>query len=793
METKITVVRALLVAVLILAAFAVPPAARAGGGTPTICRVDADAVGPTHDGTTWTYAYTTLQEALQNVLCGETWVAAHVYKPGSLQTDTFTIHAGLTVYGGFAGGETLRSQRNPAVNVTILSGDIDNDDLSVGGIDETWESIRDFNSYHVVTIDGITGDVTLSTVLDGFTITGGNANIGPSDSYGGGLRCQGTPAGNMCSPTLSNLVFRGNSAIVGGGLFNDGSAGGVSSPWLTNVVFRGNRGEMQGGGMYNNGVGGTSSPSLVNVVFESNTALYGGGVYNAGSIYNAIPGISNPTFTNVTFNGNTATNRGGAVYNSGSEGTSSPSFAQTTFSTNSSGWEGGAVYNDATSGTSSPSFTEVSFIGNHAGQDGGALYNYANMGTSSPSFSRVTFSTNSAVSFGGAILNLAAAGGNSSPTFANVTFFDNSSTSYSGGAVYDWASGGTSSPYFRNVTFSSNHADLGTGGALYNRAQSGGTAAPMLWNVILWGDSASSGSEIAFSTGALPGVSSSVVQGGCESTGSNCGPGNLDTDPLLAPLKNNGGYAKTMALVTGSSAIDTGNAVTCADAASVNNQDERGLSRPVDGNFDGTAVCDIGAYEYQGHLFADVPVVGKAWMEPWIEMFYYNGITTGCGIGPLIYCPENNVTRAEMAVFLLRAKHGAGYAPPAATHSFSDMPVAGKEWMEAWVDQFYAEGMTTGCGLAPLRFCPEQNVTRAEMAVFVLRAVHGLGWVPPDHIGIFLDMPVLGKEWMEDWVDQFYNEGITTGCGAGPLYCPENNVTRAEMAVFIGRAYSLYP
>ena len=53
-------------------------------------------------------------------------------------------------------------------------------------------------------------------------------------------------------------------------------------------------------------------------------------------------------------------------------------------------------------------------------------------------------------------------------------------------------------------------------------------------------------------------------------------------------------------------------------------------------------------------------------------------------------------------------------------------------------------------------------------------------------------MPVAGKEWMEPWVDEFYREGITTGCGGGN-YCPENNVTRAEMAVFIGRAYHLYP
>jgi hypothetical protein len=191
-----------------------------------------------------------------------------------------------------------------------------------------------------------------------------------------------------------------------------------------------------------------------------------------------------------------------------------------------------------------------------------------------------------------------------------------------------------------------------------------------------------------------------------------------------------------------------------------------------------------------GPLFADVPVTGKEWMQPYIEMMFYAGITTGCGANPLIYCPEDFVTRAEMAVFLLRAKYGPGYAPPAAGHYFLDVPVTGKEWMEPWIDQYYREGMTSGCGAG--NYCPENNVTRAEVAVFVLRALHGGGYAPPAASGFFADVPVTGKEWMEPWIIQFANEGITTGCGGGN-YCPENNVTRAEIAVFIGRAYGLYP
>jgi hypothetical protein len=211
-------------------------------------------------------------------------------------------------------------------------------------------------------------------------------------------------------------------------------------------------------------------------------------------------------------------------------------------------------------------------------------------------------------------------------------------------------------------------------------------------------------------------------------------------------------------------------------------------------------VDDIRIYSC-GSFFADVPVVGKEWMQPWIEKFYTNGITTGCATNPLRYCPERNVTRAEMAVFVLRATHypNLPYTPPSQSGTFADVPVAGKEWMEAWIEEFYDQGITTGCAADPLQYCPERNVTRAEMAVFLLRAKHGGSYTPPTSTHEFSDMPVAGKEWMEAWVDQFYREGITTGCSADNSqtpprqFCPEREVTRAEMAVFVLRAFNQAP
>ncbi len=463
-------------------------------------------------------------------------------------------------------------------------------------------------------------------------------------------------------------------------------------------------------------------------------------------------------------------------------------------------WSGGAVANYGSSGgTSSPTFTDVSLSLNTAQDSGGAVYNYADGGIVSPTFNRVSFTGNEATWDGGAVLNIVQDNGSdqgvSSPTFANVTFYGNgqSSSLVDGGALMNHSRlGGDMNPVLSNVTFSGNAAEKA--GAMYGWLSGLGSLTPVLTNVIMWEDTAGTGPEI-FNDGGTPSFSYSDIQGsgGSGSWDSSLGTdggNNLDSNPLLAPLANNGGFTQTMALVTGSAAIDHGNNTVCA-AAPVSNHDQREATRPVDGNFDATATCDIGAYEYQGHLFADVPVASKEWMEPWIEMFYYNGITTGCGVSPLIYCPENAVTRAAMAVFVLRAEHGAGYVPPTATHTFTDMPVAGKEWMEPWVDQLYAEGITSGCGPGPT-FCPENPVTRAAMAVFLLRALEGSSYVPPPASHFFSDMPVAGKEWMEPFVDEFYSRGITTGCGAAPLiYCPENPVTRAAMAVFIDRGIRL--
>jgi hypothetical protein len=114
-----------------------------------------------------------------------------------------------------------------------------------------------------------------------------------------------------------------------------------------------------------------------------------------------------------------------------------------------------------------------------------------------------------------------------------------------------------------------------------------------------------------------------------------------------------------------------------------------------------------------GMVFGDVPT--SYWSASWIEKLYADGITGGCGLGN--FCPDQSITRAQIAVFLLRAKHGSSYTPPAATGVFPDVPTS--YWAAPWIEQLYAESITGGCGGG--NYCPDQAVTRAQVAVFLVR------------------------------------------------------------------------
>jgi hypothetical protein len=264
----------------------------------TILYVDMEATGA-NDGASWENAYPLLQLALdqastQPETLFEIWVAAGTYYPDqgpghvddSPEESFRILRNNVQLYGGFSGVETQRTQRDWSANVTTLSG---------GGN----------NAYHVLNLDGVTyRDIKGRTVIDGFTITAGNANGDGENGVGGGLYCAGSGSGHVCSPTLSNLIFSQNTANnKGAGMYNDGSDDGASSPILTDVTFDSNitnSFRAAGAGMYNDGSNnGTSSPQLFQVTFSNNAHNHsqsaGGGMYNDGSA----GGVSSPYLEEV--------------------------------------------------------------------------------------------------------------------------------------------------------------------------------------------------------------------------------------------------------------------------------------------------------------------------------------------------------------------------------------------------------------------------------------------------------------------------------------------------------------
>ncbi len=442
------------------------------------------------------------------------------------------------------------------------------------------------------------------TVLDGFTVTGGNANGGAFlDRYGGGM------LNNGGSPTVTNCTFEGNSATsLGGGMLNRHG----SSPTVINCAFSGNSGG-NGGGMYNLHV----SPTVTGCTFSDNSAAFGGGMYNNGG---------SPTVTNCTFDGNTAiSSGGGGMLNSGSSPTvnscifsgnmadggggmqnagGSPTVINCTFSGNlavGNTLGGGGMVNGAnaliigclflgntsnyvgggmSNFNSSPTVTDCIFADNSANVDGGGMYNVLG----SPTVNSCTFNGNTTfLGHGGGMYS-----NDSSPTVTGCVFSNNSAGFCTpppvvvcfgfGGGMYNRSS----SPAVFNSSFSGNFAG-DDGGGMYND-NSNLTAK----NCIFWGDSSE---EIIVLLGTTT-VTYSDVQGGFPGTG------NIDGDPLFVDPDNG-----DLRLQAGSPCIDAGDNTAVTE----------GITTDLDGNprfldvpetpdtGNGTLpIVDMGAYESLG-------------------------------------------------------------------------------------------------------------------------------------------------------------------------------------------------
>lgn len=280
--------------------------------------VDTRATG-SGDGTSWTDAFVDLQAALSaaqnDESISEIRVATGTYRPSALENPddersaTFWLLNGLAVRGGYAGvGAADPDERDFVAYETVLSGDLNADDLP------EFTNVDD-NCYHVVTGSG----AGPSAMLDGFTITGGNAD-GFELRYGLG----GGMFTDVGAPTATDCVFRDNrSEFEGGAVCN-----AQSDASFLRCTFHGNSAESDGGAMYNTF---SSCPLVQHCVFTGNDAVSGGAINNSGS---------DPLIVNSAFSGNSA-RAGGAIFNNASN----PLIVNCTLSANGAMIEGGGIYN----------------------------------------------------------------------------------------------------------------------------------------------------------------------------------------------------------------------------------------------------------------------------------------------------------------------------------------------------------------------------------------------------------------------------------------------------------------
>jgi hypothetical protein len=260
-------------------------------------------------GTSWSTAKADLQNAINASSAGdEIWIAAGTYKPtldpstgtasGTTRDYSFYLDKNIEIYGGFAGTETALSQRSSTSNPVILSGDIG----TVGSSSD--------NCYHVFISEGLTS----AAILDGVTITGGNADGSGALSYSGATNFHRRIGGglyvNKGNPVISGCLIIDNSAEWGGGLYihgggsnNPSTAPNYSSATIENCAIVGNIATTQGGGgVYCNWNG---NANFYNCVFYENSAVDGGAVRNTSHTH--------PDFFNCAFIKNTASSAGGGI------------------------------------------------------------------------------------------------------------------------------------------------------------------------------------------------------------------------------------------------------------------------------------------------------------------------------------------------------------------------------------------------------------------------------------------------------------------------------------------------
>jgi len=479
------------------------------------------------------------------------------------------IAANSDTASGSEPGECLAGNGEDTINFSPALPLPSNFVLTISGANEDNAQTGDLDIEGTVTIngaglvntilDGNNADRVIQILagarvtLDGVAVRNGNPGTGAD---GGGIKVDGT--GRL---TLTNSSVNNNAAVNGGGAMVLGMLTLVDSTIENN----------QGGGirndaglldftnalvLQNSGGFGVENMNGATIVYDGGTvdSNQGGGIYNY---------ISTARLSNLSISNNTI---GGGIQNEGA--TTSKLTLTNSSITNNSSTSGAGILNDGLGTSATIEDTRISY--NTATAGGGGINNNGSL-----TLKGSTIDHNQARS-GGGIDNTGSSLQLTNDTISQNTVSDN------GGGLYN-----RTSASLKNLTINANAASgENTGGNIFNDDDS---AQITFINTIVSnpGDGGNCFNDLGMVTS----------QGNNLESTNTCGfihAGDIiNTDPLLGPLQNNGGPTDTHALQAGSQAIDN------ADDASCPSIDQRGAERPVDGDSNGSAICDIGSYEYQ--------------------------------------------------------------------------------------------------------------------------------------------------------------------------------------------------